>query len=351
MRRPNKYGSIYKMPGKRRKPWRVVLTVGWEQRPDGIYTQKRQTLGYYATRAEAVEALAAYHVTPYDISTVPTFAEIYQLWEDEHFKTIAESRRAGYRSAYKKCAALYNRPFRDIKTRDFESVCQQIIDSGLGAGSVQIVIDMFHGMGAYALRKDIVPRDVTTAISVAKPEAGKPIHRSLTPDEIAILWDHADDPLVQILLVGIASGTRPSELIQLKSENYHGFYVVGGLKTDAGKNRIIPIHPEVARFLHPDQEYLLQSPGCNYHKYRLACYKLCGRIGINDFKPHDTRHTFSTLWARQQLNPIIGKKILGHAITDITESVYIHRTAEDLYRELVKLNLHPKSAEILKISS
>ena len=107
----------------------------------------------------------------------------------------------------------------------------------------------------------------------------------------------------------------------------------------------------MAGFLRPDQEYLLQLPDRNYKKYLRGCYKLCDQIGISDFKPHDTRHTFSTLWARQRLDPIICKKIMGHAVADITESVYIHRTAEDLYRELVKLDLHPKSAGIIKISS
>lgn len=29
MRQPNGFGSVYKLPGKRRNPWRVRKTKGW----------------------------------------------------------------------------------------------------------------------------------------------------------------------------------------------------------------------------------------------------------------------------------------------------------------------------------
>ncbi len=41
----------------------------------------------------------------------------------------------------------------------------------------------------------------------------------------------------------IYSGMRPVELLSIKLENVHldGRYVIGGVKTKAGKDRIIPI--------------------------------------------------------------------------------------------------------------
>lgn len=35
MKNPNGYGGISKLPGNRRKPYRVRLTAGWQYQTDG----------------------------------------------------------------------------------------------------------------------------------------------------------------------------------------------------------------------------------------------------------------------------------------------------------------------------
>ena len=101
MKLPNSYGSVYKLSGKRRKPWAVRKTVGWKQIPEKkksypIY----EFIGYYATRAEALQALASYNEDPYDLhmDTI-TFAEVYEKWSEIHYETIKNSN--GYKAAFK----------------------------------------------------------------------------------------------------------------------------------------------------------------------------------------------------------------------------------------------------------
>ncbi|MDD6788821.1 MAG: tyrosine-type recombinase/integrase [Lachnospira sp.] len=346
MKLPNGYGSIYRMSGKRRKPWRVVLTAGWDLK-DGRAVRDRQTLGFYRTRAEAVEALAKYHAAPFDVSSVPTFAEVYKLWTDEHFPNISASRKKNINAVYKRFSKLYDMPFRDIRTRDFEAVCRDLMDAGRPATYIHEVVSIFHQMSGYAMRKDMIQRDTSAAIHLDMTAEKSRIHHALSPEEIGILWDHADDPTVQIILIGIATGVRPDELLQLKSVDFHDFYVIGGSKTEAGRNRIIPLHPDIRPFLHPETEYLIGEV-VKYDTYRYRSKVICGKIGIKGFLPHDTRHTFATLWASQKLDPIIGRRIMGHAVNGVTEQVYVHRSAADLYRELCKLDLHPKTAEVKK---
>ena len=50
MRLPNGYGSIYKIGGKRRKPFAVRITTGWEDNGKQII----KYLGTFRTRAEAL---------------------------------------------------------------------------------------------------------------------------------------------------------------------------------------------------------------------------------------------------------------------------------------------------------
>ena len=79
MRLPNSYGSISKLPGKRRRPYRIQVTTGWELDPDSdTLKQKRKTIGYTATKSEALNILSDYHNNPYDIdASKATFKDVY----------------------------------------------------------------------------------------------------------------------------------------------------------------------------------------------------------------------------------------------------------------------------------
>ena len=75
MRLPNGYGSVYKLSGKnRRKPYIARRTIGWDDNGKQLYA----TIGYYRTKAEALQALAAFNDNPYDLqmSKVPTYISV-----------------------------------------------------------------------------------------------------------------------------------------------------------------------------------------------------------------------------------------------------------------------------------
>ena len=62
MKLPNGFGSVYKLSGKRRKPWCARKTIGW------TFDEERQKsfpvyvfIGYYQSRSEALLALTDYN--------------------------------------------------------------------------------------------------------------------------------------------------------------------------------------------------------------------------------------------------------------------------------------------------
>ena len=68
MKLPNGFGSVYKLSGRRRRPWVAAKTFGWEFDEKGQKVkQKQQAIGYYATRQEAMTALVQYNENPYDL--------------------------------------------------------------------------------------------------------------------------------------------------------------------------------------------------------------------------------------------------------------------------------------------
>lgn len=82
MKLPNGFGSVHKLPGNRRNPWRARKTNGWDVNPEtGACKQQYVTIGYYPTQKEALQALAKYNANPYDLSaSTITFEEVYAKW-------------------------------------------------------------------------------------------------------------------------------------------------------------------------------------------------------------------------------------------------------------------------------
>ncbi len=122
MKLPNGFGSVHKLTGNRRKPWRARKTVGWDFDPvEKKAKQKYITIGYYTTQKDAIQALADYNANPYDISTNSiTFEEVYQRWSEEHFKVIVKSAQRTWKSAFTYCEPLYKMPMRDIRVSHLE---------------------------------------------------------------------------------------------------------------------------------------------------------------------------------------------------------------------------------------
>lgn len=118
MKLPNGYGSVYKLPGNRRRPWAVRITVSRRTDSQGKHHLKYQYLGYYPTYAEGLNALVHFHEatsasTPFQSSM--TFAEVFENWSKEHFPKVSDSNIRGYKAAFSLCTNLQSMPFAGIR--------------------------------------------------------------------------------------------------------------------------------------------------------------------------------------------------------------------------------------------
>ena len=353
---PNAYGSITKMSGKRRKPYRVRVTDRWViDDKTGRSKQLRPTLGYFETREEAMIALATYNENPYDINTDNiTFSEVYEKWSDGYLRTLSNPSSARtIKAKYSYCNGLYNMRMQDIRVSHLEGT---IINAQVGDSTKARIKSLFNMLYRYAVANDIVEKDYA-AVMFAN---GNPIKRSRTRDvipftqeEIQMLWNNLEQiPFVDMILIEIYSGWRPQELAILKTYDVDitSETMRGGLKTDAGKNRIVPIHPLIKPLIEKrmseaatlQSEYLFndangqQGTYMTYDKYRSRFDKVMKRLNLKHH-PHETRHTFITKAKACGIDEYILKLIVGHAIDDITEKVYTHRTIEQLKNEMEKI--------------
>ena len=373
MKLPNGYGSVHKLNDKkRRKPWRARITTGYvyDEKKD-TQVRKYKTIGYYETRQQALQALANYNENPYDLDADRiTFSECYEKWTEEYFKRIAPSAVRTVVSAYQYCSILYDMRMKDIRTYHLKGC----IDDGYvipnkgknkdkkqfaSANTKSRMKSMFNLLFDYAVEHEIATTNYARNFNLDKDvldekEKNKKDIVPFSDKEIESLWVNKDFGFTDMVLIGIYSGWRPQELAILKIEDIdlENDTMKGGLKTEAGKNRIVPIHHIIKPLIEKryneatklKSEYLFndtdgqQGTFMTYDKYRGRFKKIMEYNKMNH-RPHECRHTFITKAKRDGVDEYILKLIVGHAIKDITERVYTHREIEQLKAEIEKIKV------------
>lgn len=335
MRLPNGYGSVTKLSGKRRRPWMVRKTLGYDE---DTGNQIMQVIGYYATRSEAISALTLYNQNPYDIDARRiTFAEVYEKWSDRRFEEMTHENILAYTRAFNRCAEIHDTPFHELRAAHL----QGMIDTNAPNDSAKTGMKrLFSQLYQYALIHEITDKDYSALCKASAVEVQEP-HRPFTDEEVQTLWKHVNDiPQVTSVLVLIYTGMRIAELLDIKSEDVHldERYMVGGLKTRAGKNRIIPINrkiePFIRSYLTQGNKYLFPSLKGKHMRYSSYIDQIWKKVleipGISDHRTHDCRHTFVSLLDSAKANKVCIKRIIGHATKDVTEGVYTHKSLADL---------------------
>lgn len=346
MKLPNGYGSIVKLSGKRRNPYCARKTIGWEVTEDGKIVQKRMIVGCYPSREKALQGLASYNESPYDINIdTITFEDVYKKWSDKKYNEISHANMNGYKSAYKSCASLYRLKFKEIRVAHLQNV---IDSSGKNYPSLKKLRSLFNQMYEFAMRNDITEKDYSQYVEIGKKGDSKIVHRPFEDNEIQKLWENVDKlDYVDTVLITIYTGMRPSEMLKLEINNVHlnEGYMIGGIKTEAGINRIIPINHKIMPLIKKRYDYA-QSVGSKflipnfkneemkYSNYKREKYdNIMEQLRMSHL-PHDGRHTCATLLDRAGANKVAIKRILGHSSPDVTDKVYTHKDVQDLIKAI-----------------
>lgn len=334
MRLPNGYGSVYKLSGKRRKPFAVRITQGWND--DG--TPIRMYIGYYASRPEALTALAEYSENPYDLTQKDiTYKEVYDKWCKKRYLDKDESIPNPYVAAFSRSEKLHKIPFIDIRTKHIQG---EIDRCELGYSTKKNIRILANLLSKYAIVQEIIKTNYAPLTELPPQEASR-LHRPFSEKELSILWENTDDPSIRLALIYCYTGLRPTELLKIYTKNVFldKKYMLGGMKTAAGKNRIIPIADKIFPFIEsmhsPDNEFLVidhrdGKPLASYDRLRDHYWERSKVLVKMDHKPHDGRHTCATLLDNAGVAKRTAQLILGHAGRDITEKVYTHKTVQQL---------------------
>ncbi len=349
MKLPNGYGSVTKLSGKRRRPFIVRKTIGFEIDPENERTiQKFITIGYAKTKSEGLQLLAEYNKNPFDLRAGSiTFKDVYEKWSAAKFPTISKSNINGYNASYKLCRPLYERIFKDLRLADLQSI---VDNCGKNYPTLRKLKVLFNQVYDYAMKNDLCQKDYSEYIDIVKYKNKNPNRLSrekFNKLDIERIWDLSDDKYYQIVLMLIYSGVRVSELLDLKKENVHlaeQYFDVILSKTENGIRKV-PIADKVLSFFkswyESNCEYLLHTEDGKHFTYRnyYDSYfrPLMENLGLSQ-TPHCCRHTCISMLAESGVDQTTIKMIVGHSgAMTLTEKVYTHLDIGKLIEAINKI--------------
>jgi integrase len=337
-RLPNGFGSIKKLSGNRRKPYAVyapskvingVLVPGELIECVESWESGYERLVLYKANKEWEEKKKK--------ESLYTFSEVYEMYYREKYelslKKYSEQSKKSTRAAFNNCVYLHDKIFVEITYDDL----QDNIDGYIGKlkhASLELIKNLYNGMYKCAIKKGICEKDIAKFVEIRiedDDENGVPF----TEDELRIIV-HSDLFACKIATILCYSGWRITELLNVEIDRKNNLFF-SGLKTAAGKDRIVPIHP----FIIPLVEKMPDKMITSVNSYRRELYKALEKLGIEKHTPHDCRHTFSWLCDKYKVDKLSKKKMMGHAISnDVTDAVYGHRTIEQLRDEINKISCY-----------
>lgn len=325
-RLPNHAGSITKLSGERTKPF--LAREG--------KTGKQRSIGTFKTYEEAMAALVSYNSQPWDLDNRHVTLEgLWDAFLEVKAPQLGTSSINQLKTAYKRCASLYGREYISIKAYEM----QAIVDACDMSKSYKSTIkNLFRHLDLFARELDISTKMFSELVKVSGGTPKK-IKKIFTDEEVGKLWDGADRPYYDTALFMLYTGFRVSEMLDIRVDNIDldEMYMVGGMKTEAGRNRVVPIHSKILpiveeRMSQSKNGFLFEKNGSQiyYKTYRPVIWlPMMNEIGCQH-TPHECRHTFRSWLDSAGAQRTCIDKIMGHSSGHVGEDVYTHKSINEL---------------------
>lgn len=343
--RPNGAGSAY----KRGKSWTAIVTVGWKTTPTGRAQAVRRTKGGFSTKRDALAYCQQLQSAPREKPKM-TLQQVYDAWLPTHEARVSKSTMDCYRAAFKYFDALKFLPMADIDVDELQDCLDACPRARRTRENMKAVIGLLY--------KYAIPRHQATMNLAEYLHTGdndKSTRPAFTAEQVELIRQQIGlTPYAEYVYVLIYTGFRPAELFSLTKDNYRDGILYGGIKTEAGKNRAVPISPKVLPII---QERVTTRHGFLFPRdngeqmtvayFRDYCfYPVLAAAGIQPiptqdhpayYTPYSCRHTFANLLKEVQGSDVDKAKLIGHASYDTTKKMYQSAELEAMRRIIEEL--------------
>lgn len=322
-KRSNGSGNISKLSGNRQKPW--------------LARKNDICIGTFATRAEAQKALERLTDASVNDKYNLTLKEVYDRWHAEHSRNIAETTLKDYEWAFKMCEPLHEKKMRSILRSDFQAMIIAQEQKGRSKGTCNKVRVVLSMLGKWAYEEGITQTNNADNLTTSAKQLSVK-ETFLEADIKAIKKSKLE--AADIALILVSCGCRPGELFKVPVSDCFEDYFIGGSKTEAGKDRVIPIGKDGleaykkirAEAISKGSPVLISGyKGSHvYNNFAKREWKiLMEEIGRKDMTPYCCRHTFITNAIKGGMDLPVLEAIVGHLDRETTR-IYTHLRADDL---------------------
>ena len=276
-----------------------------------------------------------YSLVTGSVSGSATFGQVYDEFFEWKFgehaaKKLSKSSEVSSKTAFRNLKPLHDKPIAGLMVNDLQKVLNEC---QLKEASLELMVSCLKQVFKFAESRGYIEKDISKFVVMPQAE-GDEHGIPFTHEDIHKLWSLSDDPTAEFLLIMIYSGFRIGAFYRGMEINLEERYFKGGVKTKAGKGRIVPIH----HFILPLVEKRLARKQKSQQAFRVDMKEFLEENGIEFHTPHDCRHTFSMLCEESGVSENDRKRMLGHSFgADITNGVYGHRSLEDLRAEIEKI--------------
>ena len=312
--RGNGTGTIYKLPNGK---YKVEVVLGYymdngkkkKRRRTKVYEKKKDALADIPTLKNAQEQKKS-----------PTLYDLYELYtRTKKFDRLSKSQRD-------KMGFAWNRlkPIQLVKISELtiETMQQTIDDSAKTYYPARDMKVLLSHLYTIAIQRG--DESQNRAEYVELPDAPTAKRQVFTETDLAKLWDDYNGQcpsgtveaheFTGYILMMIYTGMRVGELYRLEMSSFHidKHYIIGGEKTEAGRDREIPIGESIL----PVIKHFYDAgvfPLKNIWKFYDDFNDTLKRLRIRALPAQTCRHTYFTMMAHNKVHPALIAAMGGHA--------------------------------------
>lgn len=334
-KRANGDGSVAKIGANN---YKAIVVVGYK---NGDASKPiRKTKSGFKTKAEALAYIPKLKSEP-KVSKTVTFSECFDAWIVT--QDFADSTRGNYNQATKWLEPLMQRKMDSITLQEVQEIVSR---TDICQSRKTVLRNVIRSMWRYAIPRKWVTSEINIGeyLEIGKPKKKKP-KQGFSPVDFEKIRDAVGTvPFADVIYILCLTGFRISELLSLKHNSYDPELqtLTGGIKTEAGKNRIVTVSPKILPFIeeryNSGSEYLFISEygtplkETDFRTRFASCLSILHiDAKAKGYTPHTCRHTFADLLKNVDGADRDKLELMGHKDTSML-LYYQSSSLEDLRR-------------------
>ena len=323
-KRGNGQGTICKLPSGK---WQAIVTLGYYTDAQGKRHRRKKTK-VFDKKTDAIKALSTLKgdVRQKDLPLATLYEQFIHSTE---FKNLSKTLRRRYEIAWTRWQPLAFTNISELTVADIEAQIKKQAASYNTAFDMSVLLSHLYKL---AIKQEIVQYNKCTSVDIPFPRPA-PKRQVWTDKEIDSFWAALPDyPVMAPVLIMCYAGLRFGEISTIKLSDIHldEGYMIGGIKSEAGIDRQIPIHtrirPLIEQAMRTNKSRLYELGQQGFYK---QYYKALEALKVRALPPHTCRHYFFSRLTAAGVQGGIIAEVGGHADYNTTVKNYVRITLED----------------------